>query len=212
MMPGWRDFMQALQWPRWRGGLWALLFVGVAAGGCGQRSADAPPADAVGLRTVAERDGEWLEHPGAGFRFRHPGPDYQLESALHASLGEQAFLLRNARARSSLFVEVMGASGMADTAALRGFRALLGRGPTAAGQRNGVDSEDLIDGRTPVLQVRGYMAGVPMVARAIVIQASPTERHVVGLVAVGPRPEELAAVLDSLRPTAPAAAARRAGP
>jgi hypothetical protein len=211
--------MQVSELLRVRGWLWlcgyACLVIGgmAAAPACGKSHGE-PLPEVAGLRSVADRDGEWLEHPSAGFRFRHPGPEFQLESTLHPSLGEQAFLLRNARARISLFVEVTGASGIEDGAALGGFRTMLGRGPTAAAQRNGVDFDEITGGRTPVLRARGYMAGLPMVARAMVIQASPTERHVVGLVAVGARPEELDAVLDSLRPIAQAggAGARAAGP
>jgi len=180
-----------------------LLIVGIS--GCGQdaESRADPAPDPNALRVVKERDGEWLEHPAAGFRFRHPGPDFELKSG-SAPPGQQSFMLANAKDRSVLLVHVDESKGPDDRDSLREYRNSLNHGlqnTPSRGQRSRIDLEDMIDEGRPVLRVWGYLGGAPMAVRAMVVQPRATERHVVALMSVGLLPEQLAPILDSLRPS-----------
>jgi poly(3-hydroxybutyrate) depolymerase len=197
--------MQVLAfWGSSRGRRMYVLSLVAAISTCRQISESRADPAPAGLRSILERDGEWLEHPTAGFRFRHPGPTFQLESRSDPRSSEQTFVLTDVKNKIVLVVDVNQVLTSDDKAVLREVRTELDQaGPGALdGQRHGLDFDDIIDGPPPVLRAWGHLAGAPMAMRAMVVQSSATERHLVALMAVGILPEQLAPILDSLRPSA----------
>lgn len=191
-----------------------IVVAGASALGCNRTSpADSNPRPAE-LQIIADRDGPWLEHPTSGFRFRHPGPAFKLTSKPKGAVqrsGEQVYTLINDKDKIVLLVKVSKTTATDDQAALRAFLADIRAVQAAAssersGQRNRIDLDDIADGPHAGLRAWGYFGGAPMALRALVVHPpGSTERYTVGLMAISLFPEELASILESLRPSSSAA-------
>jgi alpha/beta superfamily hydrolase len=179
----------------------------------GNESHADPAAEHSGLRRVTGPGDDWVEHPTAGFRFRHPGPAFQLRTDIPAAPGEQKFTLFDKKDLIGLMVDVVEIKSTEtgvpdDAAALRAFRdEWVGTlTSVSGGRRSGMDLDDTAGGPYPVLRAWGYMDGMPIAMRAMVVKSSMNKRHVVALFSFGLLPEELGSILDSLRPSSGAVA------